>query len=93
MEASPGTGNPPRAAKRPPGAGVSDRTPTGLACGLASRLPYGVTARTGDAGARVPASRASEAELPLDGIYFVRVFSLSSGAKTRYDLEIEIRDP
>jgi hypothetical protein len=33
-----------------------------------------------------------EAEMPLDGIYYVRVFSLSSGAKTRYDLLIDVHD-
>jgi hypothetical protein len=30
----------------------------------------------------------AEAELPLDGTYYVRVFSLTSGAKSRYDLEV-----
>lgn len=32
----------------------------------------------------------ADAELPLDGTYYVRVFSLTSGAKSRYDLEIEL---
>jgi hypothetical protein len=34
----------------------------------------------------------AEALLPLDETYFVRVFSLSSGAKSRYDLDIRLEN-